>query len=200
MGRIVVTEFISLDGVIEDPGGSEDFGTEAGASSIDRGDEGEQVQARRDARLGGAAARAQDLRRLRRRLAVAGRASSPTSSTACPSTSSPRPSRAPSGTTRPCCAATSSRRSTRLTRGARRRHRRPRQRAARADSARARSRRRAAPDGLPRRARRGQAPLRRDRATRSGLRLASSRTVGDGVSILIFRPAGQDDVRAGAAT
>ena len=25
MGRIVVTEFISLDGVIEDPGGSENF-------------------------------------------------------------------------------------------------------------------------------------------------------------------------------
>ena len=25
MGRIVVTEFISLDGVIEDPGGSEDY-------------------------------------------------------------------------------------------------------------------------------------------------------------------------------
>lgn len=25
MGKIVVTEFISLDGVIEDPGGSEDF-------------------------------------------------------------------------------------------------------------------------------------------------------------------------------
>jgi hypothetical protein len=25
MGRIVVTEFVSLDGVMEDPGGSEDF-------------------------------------------------------------------------------------------------------------------------------------------------------------------------------
>jgi hypothetical protein len=25
MGRIVVTEFVSLDGVVEDPGGSEDF-------------------------------------------------------------------------------------------------------------------------------------------------------------------------------
>ena len=25
MGRIVVTEFMSLDGVIEDPGGSENF-------------------------------------------------------------------------------------------------------------------------------------------------------------------------------
>ena len=25
MGKIVATEFISLDGVIEDPGGSEDF-------------------------------------------------------------------------------------------------------------------------------------------------------------------------------
>ena len=25
MGKIVVTEFISVDGVVEDPGGSEDF-------------------------------------------------------------------------------------------------------------------------------------------------------------------------------
>ena len=26
MGRIIVTEFVSLDGVMEDPGGSEGFG------------------------------------------------------------------------------------------------------------------------------------------------------------------------------
>ena len=40
MGRIVVTEFVSLDGVIEDPGGSEDFKHGAWSFEIDRGDEG----------------------------------------------------------------------------------------------------------------------------------------------------------------
>jgi dihydrofolate reductase len=40
MGKIIVTEFVSLDGVMEDPGGSE--GTRHGGWSfeIDRGDEG----------------------------------------------------------------------------------------------------------------------------------------------------------------
>ena len=33
MGRIVVTEFVSLDGVMEDPGGAEDF--EHGGWSLD---------------------------------------------------------------------------------------------------------------------------------------------------------------------
>ena len=40
MGRIVVTEFVSLDGVIEDPGGSEDFKYGGWSFEIDRGDEG----------------------------------------------------------------------------------------------------------------------------------------------------------------
>jgi len=40
MGRIVVTEFISLDGVVEDPGGSEDFKYGGWTFEIDRGDEG----------------------------------------------------------------------------------------------------------------------------------------------------------------
>jgi dihydrofolate reductase len=40
MGRIVVTEFISLDGVIEDPGGSEDFEYGGWSFEIDRGDDG----------------------------------------------------------------------------------------------------------------------------------------------------------------
>jgi dihydrofolate reductase len=40
MGRIVVTEFISLDGVIEDPGGSEDFKYGGWSFEFDRGDEG----------------------------------------------------------------------------------------------------------------------------------------------------------------
>jgi dihydrofolate reductase len=40
MGRIVVTEFISLDGVIEDPGGSEDFRHSGWSFEIERGEEG----------------------------------------------------------------------------------------------------------------------------------------------------------------
>jgi dihydrofolate reductase len=44
MGRIVVTEFISLDGVIEDPGGSENFRHGGWTFEISRGDEGDQFK------------------------------------------------------------------------------------------------------------------------------------------------------------
>jgi dihydrofolate reductase len=44
MGRIVVTEFISLDGVIEDPGGSEDFEHGGWAFEFSRGEEGDQFK------------------------------------------------------------------------------------------------------------------------------------------------------------
>jgi dihydrofolate reductase len=40
MGRIVVTEFVSLDGVMEDPGGAEDFKYGGWTFEIERGDEG----------------------------------------------------------------------------------------------------------------------------------------------------------------
>ena len=40
MGRIVVTEFVSLDGVMEDPGGGEDFKHGGWSFKFDRGDEG----------------------------------------------------------------------------------------------------------------------------------------------------------------
>lgn len=40
MGRIVVTEFISLDGVVEDPGGSENFKYGGWTFEIDRGEDG----------------------------------------------------------------------------------------------------------------------------------------------------------------
>jgi dihydrofolate reductase len=40
VARILVTEFISLDGVIEDPGGAEDFKHSGWSFEIDRGDEG----------------------------------------------------------------------------------------------------------------------------------------------------------------
>ena len=39
MGTIVVTEFVSLDGVMEDPGGAEDFKYGGWTFEIARGDE-----------------------------------------------------------------------------------------------------------------------------------------------------------------
>ncbi len=44
VGRIVVTEFVSLDGVIEDPGGAEDFKYGGWSFEVDRGDEGNQFK------------------------------------------------------------------------------------------------------------------------------------------------------------
>src|SRR5687767_6709974 len=44
MGRIVVTEFVSLDGVIEDPGGAEDFKYGGWSFEIGRGDEGDKFK------------------------------------------------------------------------------------------------------------------------------------------------------------
>ena len=41
MGRIVVTEFVSLDGVMEDPGGSENFQHGGWSFEISRGEEGD---------------------------------------------------------------------------------------------------------------------------------------------------------------
>jgi dihydrofolate reductase len=44
MGRIVVTEFVSLDGVMEDPGGSEDFKYGGWSFEFARGDEGDEFK------------------------------------------------------------------------------------------------------------------------------------------------------------
>jgi dihydrofolate reductase len=44
MGQIVVTEFISLDGVVEDPGGSEDFKHGGWSFEFSRGDEGDKFK------------------------------------------------------------------------------------------------------------------------------------------------------------
>jgi dihydrofolate reductase len=44
MGRIVVTEFVSLDGVMEDPGGSENFKHGGWSFKINRGDEGDKFK------------------------------------------------------------------------------------------------------------------------------------------------------------
>jgi dihydrofolate reductase len=44
MGKIVVTEFVSLDGVMEDPGGSEDFKYGGWSFEFSRGEEGDQFK------------------------------------------------------------------------------------------------------------------------------------------------------------
>jgi dihydrofolate reductase len=44
MGRIVVTEFVSVDGVIEDPGGAEDFKYGGWSFEFNRGEEGNEFK------------------------------------------------------------------------------------------------------------------------------------------------------------
>src|SRR6266545_4604680 len=44
MGRIVVTEFVSLDGVMEAPGGGEDYKHAGWTFEINRGDEGDRFK------------------------------------------------------------------------------------------------------------------------------------------------------------
>jgi dihydrofolate reductase len=44
VGKIVVSEFITVDGVIEDPGGAEDFDRGGWAFLLNRGDEGEKFK------------------------------------------------------------------------------------------------------------------------------------------------------------
>jgi dihydrofolate reductase len=44
MGKIVVTEFISIDGVTEDPGGAEDFEHGGWSFDYDRGEEGDKFK------------------------------------------------------------------------------------------------------------------------------------------------------------
>ncbi len=44
MGKVVVTEFITLDGVIESPGGGEGFAHDGWSFKFNRGDEGDQFK------------------------------------------------------------------------------------------------------------------------------------------------------------
>src|SRR3954447_7614021 len=44
MGRIIITEFVSLDGVMEAPGGGEGFKYDGWTFEIERGDEGNQFK------------------------------------------------------------------------------------------------------------------------------------------------------------
>ena len=44
MGKLVVTEFVSVDGVVEDPGGSEDLDRGGWAFKFNRGDDGDKFK------------------------------------------------------------------------------------------------------------------------------------------------------------
>src|SRR6184192_2145164 len=44
MAKIIVTEFVSLDGVMEDPGGSEDFKHGGWSFQFNRGEEGDKFK------------------------------------------------------------------------------------------------------------------------------------------------------------
>src|SRR3954468_23632220 len=44
MGRIVITEFVSLDGVMEDPGGAEDFKHGGWSFEFSRGEDGDKFK------------------------------------------------------------------------------------------------------------------------------------------------------------
>ena len=44
MGKVVVTEFVSVDGVIDDPGGAEDFDRGGWAFQFDRGEDGDKFK------------------------------------------------------------------------------------------------------------------------------------------------------------
>ena len=100
MGRIVVTEFVPLDGVMEAPGG-EDFKYPGWTFEFDCGDDGNQFKldeiVNADAHLA-----AGDLRRASPTRGRRAKARSPTGSTKTPSTSSHRPCPTRSGTTPRC--------------------------------------------------------------------------------------------------
>ena len=161
VGRIVVTEFVSLDGVIEDPGGSENFKYGGWSFEFSRGDEGDKFkldEALDSAALllgrvtyegfaaawpsqgGGVRRQVQQHAEVRRLLDARGRRLEQLD----------RDHGRRSGAGREAEGRD------------RRRHRRSRERPARADAARARPRGRAAADGVPGRARERKAPLRRD--------------------------------------
>lgn len=44
MGKLIVSQFITVDGVVEDPGGSENFERGGWAFEFDRGDAGDQFK------------------------------------------------------------------------------------------------------------------------------------------------------------
>ena len=90
MGKIVVTEFISLDGVIEAPGGGESFKHAGWSFKFSRGDEGDKFKLD-ETRSSEALLLGRVTYEGSQQPGHPGTASSQTSSTPCRSTSSHRP-------------------------------------------------------------------------------------------------------------
>ncbi len=99
MGKLVVTEFVSIDGVFEDPGGAENYEHGGWTFEYNRGEDGDRFKVDKlmeaDVQLLGRT----DLRRLRGGVAFPRRGLSPTRSTTARSTWSRARSRIRSGRT-----------------------------------------------------------------------------------------------------
>ncbi len=161
MGRIVVTEFVSLDGVVEAPGGGEDFKHGGWSFEVNRGEEGDKFKL--DETLSTEAL-------------LLGRVTYEGFAAAWPSrdgefadklNSMPKyvissTLENPEWNNTTVLKGERHRGGREAQAGARRRHRRPRQPPTRASAGRSRPRRRAPADGLPGCAGKRKAPLRRD--------------------------------------
>ena len=189
MGRIVVTEFVSLDGVVEAPAESEDFEHGGWSFKTTRGDEGDQFKLDET---------------LESEALLLGRVTFEGFAEAWPSRDgefadkfNDMPKYVVSSTIEEPDWNNSTvlegdvvEEVSKLKRRARRGHRGRRNPAARADAGRARPRRRASPDGLPGGPGSGKR-LFGETSEMKGLRLSDSKMVGDGVAILVYEPAEQ---------
>jgi hypothetical protein len=194
MGRIVVTEFVSLDGVMEDPGGTEGFRYGGWSFEIDRGDDGNKFKLdealEADALLLG-------------RVTYEGFAEAwPSREGEFADKFNSMPKYVVSSTLdQPGWNNTTALGSdvvagcVEAQAGTRGRHRRPRQRAACAGTDRRQPRRRVAADGVSGRARGGEASCSEAPAPKKGLQLVDSKVVGDGVAVLIYEPMAEKEER-----
>ena len=191
MGRLVVSEFVSVDGVIADPGAPSDSSAAGGRFASTVAPRATGSSSRRCSpppRCCWAAlpTKASPPPGLRARM----RWGSPRRRTRCPSTCSPTPSSGPRGATRRCSPARSpTRRGAEVTAG--RGDPRQRERPARARPDRARPHRRVPADGVPGPAGRRQA-LFADGGPERPLRVLDSKPAGECV-ILIYERAGEGE-------
>ena len=189
MGKLVVTEFVSVDGVFEDPGGAEDFEHGGWTFEYDRGDDGNKFKL--DELMGA------DVTLLGRVTYEGFAAAWPSREGEFADKLNADPKYVVSNTLQRSGVAEHDghlrrrRRRVEEAQGRDRRHDpRPRKRHARQHAARERPRRRAPADGLPDDPRPRQAPVPgRDRPAQ--VHLTETRTVGpDGVQVQVYERAG----------